>query len=285
MPDPGGALSPSAPALPRGRGRARSRLRDRRRLRDPQSEVALVHAAVDAMEDIKRRADFEVYLKKFLQSLDLILPHAAATALSRSGSAVRLSAAHDQGALQGRFPRHHGRRRKGAGADQRASRRSRHQPQDPARRALRARFHRARPEPLRRATPRPRRARWSTPSASTARSTSTKTPRSTRSLSEKLEKLIEAHRDNWHELARRIRTAPPVKPLWPYANRRRPHKGSHYVLRLRRPASPSTAACPMTSCRSSKTLMVSDRRDAAADDRHHRFLEEADRGEETARQH
>jgi len=29
------------------------------------------------MQEIKRRADFEVYLKKFLQSLNLILPHAA----------------------------------------------------------------------------------------------------------------------------------------------------------------------------------------------------------------
>ena len=35
----------------------------------------MVHAAVGAMKDIKRRADFEVYLKKFLQSLNLILPH------------------------------------------------------------------------------------------------------------------------------------------------------------------------------------------------------------------
>lgn len=43
----------------------------------PQAEVALVHAAVGAMQDIKRRADFEVYLKKFLQSLNLILPHEA----------------------------------------------------------------------------------------------------------------------------------------------------------------------------------------------------------------
>jgi type I restriction enzyme R subunit len=40
-----------------------------------QAEVAVVHAAVRAMKDIKRRADFEVYLKKFLQSLNLILPH------------------------------------------------------------------------------------------------------------------------------------------------------------------------------------------------------------------
>jgi type I restriction enzyme R subunit len=46
-------------------------------LPDPEAEVAVVHAAVGAMKDIKRRADFEVYLKKFLQSLNLILPNAA----------------------------------------------------------------------------------------------------------------------------------------------------------------------------------------------------------------
>jgi type I restriction enzyme R subunit len=43
----------------------------------PTAEVAIVHAAVGAMGDLKRRADFEVYLKKFLQSLNLILPHAS----------------------------------------------------------------------------------------------------------------------------------------------------------------------------------------------------------------
>lgn len=46
-------------------------------LPNPAAEVAVVHAAVGAMKDIKRRADFEVYLKKFLQSLNLILPNAA----------------------------------------------------------------------------------------------------------------------------------------------------------------------------------------------------------------
>ena len=45
-------------------------------LADPQADVALVHKAVGAMQDIKRRADFEAYLNKFLQSLNLILPHA-----------------------------------------------------------------------------------------------------------------------------------------------------------------------------------------------------------------
>jgi len=43
----------------------------------PEAQVAVVHAAVGALKDIKRRADFEVYLKKFLQSLNLILPNQA----------------------------------------------------------------------------------------------------------------------------------------------------------------------------------------------------------------
>ncbi len=42
-----------------------------------EADVAVIHAAVGAMKDIKRRADFEVYLKKFLQSLNLILPNPA----------------------------------------------------------------------------------------------------------------------------------------------------------------------------------------------------------------
>ena len=46
-------------------------------LSEPEAEVAVVHAAVTALKDIKARADFEVYLKKFLQSLNLILPHPA----------------------------------------------------------------------------------------------------------------------------------------------------------------------------------------------------------------
>ena len=46
-------------------------------LPSPEADVGVVHAAVTAMKDIKRRADFEVYLKKFLQSLNLILPNEA----------------------------------------------------------------------------------------------------------------------------------------------------------------------------------------------------------------
>jgi len=46
-------------------------------LSNAAADVEVVHAAVTSMKDIKRRADFEVYLKKFLQSLNLILPHAS----------------------------------------------------------------------------------------------------------------------------------------------------------------------------------------------------------------
>lgn len=40
-------------------------------------QVGVVHAAVKALADIKKRADFEVYLKKFLESLNLIMPSEA----------------------------------------------------------------------------------------------------------------------------------------------------------------------------------------------------------------
>ena len=43
-----------------------------------QQQAAVVHAAVKALADERYRADFEVYLKKFLMSLDIILPHASA---------------------------------------------------------------------------------------------------------------------------------------------------------------------------------------------------------------
>lgn len=41
-------------------------------------DAAVVHAAVKVLADERCRADFEVYLKKFLMSLDIILPHASA---------------------------------------------------------------------------------------------------------------------------------------------------------------------------------------------------------------
>ena len=43
-----------------------------------EADAAVVHAAVKALKNEKRRADFEVYLKKFLTSLDIILPHESA---------------------------------------------------------------------------------------------------------------------------------------------------------------------------------------------------------------
>jgi type I restriction enzyme R subunit len=46
----------------------------------PSEEVRTIHEAVNALERVKPRADFEVYLKKFFQSLDLVLPGADAQA-------------------------------------------------------------------------------------------------------------------------------------------------------------------------------------------------------------
>ena len=47
---------------------------------DPAAEVSLMHQAVGRLKDIERRADFEVFLKKFLMSLDIVLPNPAADA-------------------------------------------------------------------------------------------------------------------------------------------------------------------------------------------------------------
>jgi len=43
-----------------------------------EAEAAVVHAAVTALKNEKQRADFDVYLKKFLMSMDIVLPHASA---------------------------------------------------------------------------------------------------------------------------------------------------------------------------------------------------------------
>lgn len=48
------------------------------RLAGIEADAAVVHAVVTALKDEKLRADFEVYLKKFLMSMDIILPHEAA---------------------------------------------------------------------------------------------------------------------------------------------------------------------------------------------------------------
>ncbi|WP_068545916.1 type I restriction endonuclease subunit R [Thalassotalea crassostreae] len=43
-----------------------------------EADAAVVHEAVKLLKDEKIRADFDVYLKKFLMSLDIILPHQVA---------------------------------------------------------------------------------------------------------------------------------------------------------------------------------------------------------------
>ncbi|MCK9293878.1 MAG: HsdR family type I site-specific deoxyribonuclease [Desulfobulbaceae bacterium] len=48
------------------------------KLPDVEADAAVLHAAVTLLKDEKIRADFDVYLKKFLMSMDIILPHLAA---------------------------------------------------------------------------------------------------------------------------------------------------------------------------------------------------------------
>ena len=45
-----------------------------------EADASIVHEAVKILKDEKIRADFDVYLKKFLMSMDIILPHQAAHA-------------------------------------------------------------------------------------------------------------------------------------------------------------------------------------------------------------
>jgi type I restriction enzyme, R subunit len=47
-------------------------------LPDLEADAAVVHAAVTALKNEKQRADFDVYLKKFLMSMDIVLPHGSA---------------------------------------------------------------------------------------------------------------------------------------------------------------------------------------------------------------
>ena len=44
-------------------------------LPDLDADAVVVHAAVGALKNEKHRADFDVYLKKFLMSMDIVLPH------------------------------------------------------------------------------------------------------------------------------------------------------------------------------------------------------------------
>lgn len=49
------------------------------RIPDKAREYEILESIIETLEDIKRRADFEVMFKNFMQSMDIILPHTAAT--------------------------------------------------------------------------------------------------------------------------------------------------------------------------------------------------------------
>ena len=63
------------------------------------ADAKVVHEAVKALKDEKQRADFEVYFKKFLMSMDIILPHTSAQPY-RVPAALWLHLAGRQGTLQ-----------------------------------------------------------------------------------------------------------------------------------------------------------------------------------------
>jgi type I restriction enzyme, R subunit len=44
----------------------------------PDENVAILEQCIEAMKEIRPRANFEVYLKKFMQSMDIVLPNSAA---------------------------------------------------------------------------------------------------------------------------------------------------------------------------------------------------------------
>lgn len=50
----------------------------RQQIQDTQEEFQVLEQAIEKLEDIKLRSNFEVYLKKFMQSMDIVLPHEAA---------------------------------------------------------------------------------------------------------------------------------------------------------------------------------------------------------------
>jgi type I restriction enzyme R subunit len=61
----------------------------------PADEIAVVQAVLGTLKDVRHRADFEVFLKKFLQSLNLVLPdqagHAYRGAAARFGYLLQMA--------------------------------------------------------------------------------------------------------------------------------------------------------------------------------------------------
>lgn len=49
------------------------------KITEPKRQFDIMEQAIEVMSDLKQRANFEVFLKKFLQSMDIILPNSAAT--------------------------------------------------------------------------------------------------------------------------------------------------------------------------------------------------------------
>ena len=196
-PDPGEPLPPP-PATFIDQGVARDRGVRPAGDHGPEADDEILERAVELLEDIKLRADFEVYLKKFFQSMDVILPERCGHALQDPRPAIRLPPRPGPGALQGRVARHLGRRGEGAEADQRAPRRPRDQPEDPACRVALARCSSRRSNGTQ--SPKAKASEMEHAIRKHLKVHFEEDPALYRKLSEKLEALIQQHKEEWDQL-------------------------------------------------------------------------------------
>ena len=146
-------------------------------LPDLRTEAAVVHVAVKALEDERYRADFDVYLKKFLISLDIVLPHATAKRFrvpaKRFGYILYVAKERTRtAACNSAMPARRSRRSSTSTSSVWASTRSCRRWNCWLKTSCSACTS------IRPATAKPRRARWNTPSASIARCITTRTRRS-----------------------------------------------------------------------------------------------------------
>ena len=136
--------------------------------------------ASQLLADERLRAEFQVKLKQFLATLDMVLPRPEGLPFVNDAKTLAYIQARARNRYRGgRAADRQGGGREGPQADRRPRHLAGHRPEDPADRDHRRRLRRARR--AKSAHPGPRPARWSTRSATTSASTWTRTPSVTRS--------------------------------------------------------------------------------------------------------
>ena len=114
----------------------------RQTIADIAQTYAVLEQAVDALEDVRPRAEFDTLLDFFLQSMNIVLPHPAADDYKIPAKRLGFLARRVARPLPGHGRRQPGQgRRQGAPAHQRAPGQPGHRPEDPAPRPARSRLH------------------------------------------------------------------------------------------------------------------------------------------------